>query len=239
MHTADILPAQPHDPPVELVANAFFVQSSIRMKPGVRVNRNMVVLRQDGELALLNPVRLTAEGEAQLEALGEVKHLLRMGVWHGIDDVYLKDRYQATFWCQEGSNTYPEPKPDRLLEEGVELPFRDMSLFVFRQTREPECAILWKRGGGLLVTCDSIQHVVSTPHFSLLAKLAVRALGLMKPAAIQPAWRKFMTKDGGSLRPDFERLLELDFDHLVGAHGTPLEGGAKSALAATVNRVFG
>jgi len=239
MPTVDHAPAHAHDPPVELVPDAFFIQSSIRMKPGVRVNRNMVVLREACELALLNPVRLSAEGEAQLEGLGEVRHLFRLGVWHGIDDVYLKDRYQATFWCQDGSDTYPEPKPDRLLEEGVELPFRDMSLFVFRQTQKPECAILWKRGGGLLVTCDSIQHVVSADGFSLLAKLGAHAMGLIKPAAIQSAWRKFMTKDGGSLRPDFERLLEFDFDHLVGGHGTPLKGGAKQALAATVNRVFG
>lgn len=239
MPTADIPPAQPHDPPVELVSDAFFVQSSIRIKPGVRVNRNMVVLRQDGELALLNPVRLTAEGEAQLEALGEVKHLFRLGMWHGIDDVYLKDRYGATFWCQAGSDMYPEPKPDRILEEGIELPFRDMSLFIFQQTQKPECAILWNHGGGLLVTCDSIQHHVSTPRFSLMGKAGAYAMGLMRPANIGPPWRKFMTKKGGSLRPDFERLLKLDFDILVGAHGTPLKRGAKPALAATVERVFG
>jgi hypothetical protein len=237
--TADFPPAEPHDPPVEVVSDAFFVQSSIQMAPGMRINRNMVVLRQDGELALLNPVRLTPEGEAQLEALGEVKHLFRLGFFHGVDDAYLKDRYAATFWCQAGSNVHSEPKPDRILEEGVDLPFRDMSLFVFQRTKKPECAIIWNRNGGLLVTCDSIQHQVSTPRCSLLAKVVMYPMGFMKPANIGPPWRKFMTKKGGSLQPDFERLLSLEFDHLVGAHGTPLRGGANAALGATVKRVFG
>jgi hypothetical protein len=239
MPTADIPPAQPHDPPVELVSDAFFVQSSIQMARGMRINRNMVVLREDGELALLNPVRLTAEGERELEALGEVKHLLRLGMFHGVDDAYLKGRYGATFWCQAGSNVHPEPKPDRILEEGAELPFRDMSLFVYHQTKQPECAVIWNRDGGLLVTCDSIQHHVSTPRCSLMAKAAMHAMGFMKPANIGPPWRKSMTKKGGSLQPDFERLLKLDFDHLVGAHGTQLLGGAKPVLATTVKRVFG
>ena len=47
-----------------------------------------------------------------------------------------------------------------------------------------------------------------------------------------------MTKPGGSLRPDFDRLLELSFENLVGAHGQPLLGGARDALRATVERVF-
>jgi hypothetical protein len=232
-------PAQPHDLPVELISDAFFIQSSIEMARGMRINRNMVVLRQDGELALLNPVRLTPEGEAQLEALGEVKHLIRLGFFHGVDDAYLKDRYGATFWCQARSNVHPEPTPDHILEESVELPFRDMSLFVFHQTKKPECAMVWNRDGGLLVACDSIQHHVSTPRCSFMAKAVMRAMGFMRPANIGPPWRKFMTKKGGSLQPDFERLLGLDFDHLVGAHGTPLRGGAKAALGATVERVYG
>ena len=47
-----------------------------------------------------------------------------------------------------------------------------------------------------------------------------------------------MTKPGGSLRPDFERLLATPFENLVGAHGQPLLGGANAALRSTVERVF-
>lgn len=38
---------------------------------------------------------------------------------------------------------------------------------------------------------------------------------------------------------ELDRLLELPFDNLVGAHDQPLFGGARDALRATVDRVFG
>lgn len=43
----------------------------------------------------------------------------------------------------------------------------------------------------------------------------------------------------GSLRPDWDRLLELSFMRLLGAHGSPLESGAREAVAATIARVYG
>ena len=74
---------------------------------------------------------------------------------------------------------------------------------------------------------------------ALLAKPVTHLMGFMKPANIGPPWKRLMTKPGGSLRPDFERLLELPFENLVGAHGQPLLGGANAALRRTVERVFG
>ena len=41
------------------------------------------------------------------------------------------------------------------------------------------------------------------------------------------------------MRGDFERVLALDFDNLISAHGTPKLGGAKEALARNVERLPG
>ena len=40
----------------------------------------------------------TADAVAQLEALGTVKHVLRLGPMHGRDDVFYVERYKPTFW---------------------------------------------------------------------------------------------------------------------------------------------
>lgn len=231
-------PVYPHDPIEELFEDVFWVHGSIRMGPGLLINRNMVVLRDGGELTLLGPVRLSDEGLEQLAELGEVKHVVRVGYFHGCDDQFYVDRYKAKFWCQEGSDNYPSPKPDEVIEQGTKLPAADTEAFVFRKTKSPECAILHRRHGGLLVTGDSVQHHVDTSRCSLLAKGVMYAMGFMKPANIGPPWRKTMTKEGESLKADFDNLLDLDFDHLVGAHGSVCRGGAKDALATTVRRVF-
>lgn len=52
-------PAYPHDPIVELFPEVFLLHGSIRMGRGMRMNRNMLILRQDGELSLINPVRMS------------------------------------------------------------------------------------------------------------------------------------------------------------------------------------
>lgn len=58
-------------------------------------------------------------------------------------------------------------------------------------------------------------------------------MGFFTPCVIGPVWLKAPTPPGGSLRADFERVLALDFDHLIAGHGTPRIGGAKEALAKT------
>jgi hypothetical protein len=54
---------------------------------------------------------------------------------------------------------------------------------------------------------------------------------------IGPIWLKASAPPGGSLRPDFERVLALDFDNLIAGHGRPKLGGAKDALARNVARL--
>lgn len=231
-------PALPHDEPREILPDVLFVHGSARMGPGMTINRNMVVLRHEGELTLVNPIRLSDAGEKALEAFGTVRHAMRLGPAHGVDDPYTVARFGARFWCQAGSATYPEPKPDVVLEDGVELPIPDLELIAYRETKSPECVLLWRRHGGLLLSCDSIQHWERASRCSLPAKAVTYLMGFMHPANIGPPWRKFMTQDGGSLRPDFERILEQPFENLVGAHGQPLLGGANAALRKTVERVF-
>ena len=162
-----------------------------------------------------------------------------------MDDAYTVERFGAEFWSFPDQENYPEPRPDHLLAEGASLPIPDAELFIFRETLHPEGCVLWRRRG-LLVACDSIQHWESTDGCSAFGAFVTRAIGwvrpklsFMHPANLGPFWVPTMTRLGGSLRPDFERLLELPFDHLVGAHGQPLLGGAHTALRASVERVLG
>ncbi len=236
---ADKYPAaQPHDDPVEIFPDVLYVHGSFRMAPGMTINRNMVVLRHDGELSLINPVRLSPAGEKALQDYGEITRLIRLGPMHGLDDPYYVDRFGAELWSQEGGTEYADPPPLVVIDESTEAPFPSAKFIPFRETKIPECVLLLERDGGILLSCDSIQHWASTSRCSLLAKAVCYAVGFMHPANIGPFWLKLMTKPGGSLKPDFERILEHDFEHVIGAHGQAMQGGAKAALRATVDRVF-
>ncbi len=224
----------PHDPIREVAPDLFFVGGTFQMSRLMRISRNMVVVRSGDELTLLNPIRLSAAGERELESLGTVKHVVRLGSFHGYDDAYVVARFAAKFWCQPGSDRYEMPKPDHELVAGGPLPLPDAELFEFREIRKPECALLIRRGKGLLITCDGLQHYGDFSRHSLVAKTMMPLMGFGRRMLVGPLWLKYLTKRGGTLKPDFERLLELPFDALISAHGTPLMTGAKEAVRQAV-----
>ena len=235
----DYPPPLPHEPIAELFPDIYWVQGSVRFGRGVTFNRNMVVLRHDDTLTIISPVRLSAEGETALDALGTVKHVVRIGNYHGMDDCYYVDHYGAEYWAQEGSSVYPAPKPDRVLMEGAKLSVPDADFIQFRETKFPEGAIHLKRHGGLLITADSVQNHERWPYTSIMAWLIMHAMGFRAKLLIGPPWKKMMTQEGGSLRPDFDRLLALEFDHQIGGQGQLCRGGAKAKLQAAVETAFG
>ena len=224
-------PAEPHGDLQPIFENAWFVTGSVLFKPLVRLVRNMVVLRHEGELTLVNAVRLNADGELALDALGKVAHVMKIG-GHGMDDAYYADRYGAKLWTADPQGGATE------LAEATELPLPGVKVFRFRDTLSPEAALHVERDGGLLVTCDSVQHWVPHPLMSTGAKIITALMGFRNPAQIGPPWRKIQTPPGGSLREDFDRFASLPFDKLIGGHGGLLEANASRVLDESIKRTF-
>ncbi len=105
--------------------------------------------------------------------------------------------------------------------------------------KEWESALLIRRDSGLLITCDSIQNYGDYRHASWLARVMFPLLGFPKTTLVGPFWLKWMTPRGSSLEGEFRRLLELEFDQLLSAHGTLLASGAHEAVKAAVDKAFG
>lgn len=228
----------PHESIREIGSDLYYAPGHFDLAPMMRVSRNMVIVRNGGELTLVNPIRLSPEGEGELESLGHVRHAIRLGFFHGVDDAYIVARFGAEFWCQAQSTHHKQPKPNHILTEGGPLPLPGATLLEFRETRRPECVLRIPHGGGTLLTCDALQHYGSFERHSLVAKMAMPLMGFRRTLLIGPLWLKYMTKEGGSLRSDFERIAGLQFDALVAAHGTPLTSGAHEALRAAIDFAY-
>jgi len=234
MTMTNYAPLMPHHGLQPIAENTWFVQGSVNLNRFVRLQRNMVALRHGGELTLINAIRLDDAGLAALEQLGRIAHVVKIG-GHGMDDAFYLDRYGATHWA------LPEPAA-RLGAEVLStehLPHPGLSLFVFQDTKEPEGALVWEVDGGLLINCDSVQHWEPSDLMSLSAKVVTKVFGFQKPAQIGPLWLKVMTPEGGSLEPDFERLIAMPFRHIVGGHGGLCRDEGKPLLRATMGRMFG
>ena len=228
-----------HGPIQEITDDVFWVQGSVQLAPGMRLTRNMVIVRNGDDLTIVSAVRLSPEGEAELEGLGTPRHVVKIGFFHGMDDAYYLERFGATYWALPGGTRPEDPTADKELRPDS-LPNPDAELFEFRDSKEREGALLIKRAGGILITCDAVQNWSTSKGCSLLARVASHVIGFRRrPAQIGPPWRKQMTPDGATLQPDFERLAELDFAHLIAAHGQPLRDSAKQDLVATISATYG
>ena len=235
----DYPPPSRHDAPEEIFPGVFLVRGSMQTSALMRFNRTMLVVREGDQLTVLNSVRLTPQGEAELDRLGTVRHVIRLGYYHGRDDRYYADRYGAEFWAPDGSRTEPGPVADRVFATGGELPLANAEAYVLAAARGPEAVILL-RDHRLLVTCDSLQYYPDRRFCSLLARVAMPLMGFpLRRVIIGPLWLKAMTPEGGSLESDFDNILALDFDNLVPGHGALRRHDAKDSVRDAVAAVYG
>ncbi len=228
------LPLREIFPDIWLASSQLTMSIPLRLK--IRFSRNMVAVLQPEGWVLLNPVRLSADAEAQLLAKAPFKHAVRLGSFHGRDDRYYVERHGVQLWGAPGRHAYPEPAISQTIHEEGPLPLPNAQVVVFRGATRAECVVCLPQHQ-LLVTCDCVQHYENDPLISRLGKIVMSRLGFFTPCVIGPFWLKEVTPRGGSLREDFERILALDFDSLIAGHGTPKIGGAKQALRTNVERL--
>ena len=235
---------RPHGELHEVLPGVFRVQGSIYIGP-MRFSRNMTVIPDDDGLVLINTVRLNEAGLAALDALGPVRHILRIGGWHGSDDAFYKDRYGCPVSAVKGQRYFPGTDPhkgqtyfqaDHLLDEGSKLPIEGASLYVVHSD-PPEAILRIPAQGGTLITADALVHWPRTDkRFNLFGRIGMALGGVVKPYTMMKPWID-------KYRPppaEVAGILRLGFDNVLPGHGEPVLGGAaekfRPAIDAYVTR---
>ncbi len=233
--------AHEHGELKELLPGIHFVTGTVAMSGPlpVRFSRNMTVIRNNGGLTLINSLRLDHEGLEALDRLGTVENVVRLAGFHGMDDPFYKDRYGAKVWSVDapyvtgfgtGSESYF--MPDVVMDAETTLPIDNARLILFESAKPGEGLLVLDRDGGIIVSGDCLQNWATTDrYFSLPAKLMMRLMGFIKPHNVGPGWLKAAKPD----RAEIKRLLELDFRHVLPAHGAPVLGEAKERYAPVVD----
>jgi hypothetical protein len=232
-------PALPHSQLEQIFPDIFFVTGAMQtvlMNAPFQFSRNMTIIRDGNALTLINSIRLDDAGLEQLDALGRVAHVVKIGSLHGRDDAFYKARYGAIFWAAPDMVHEHGLVADRELRPGDGMPFTGCSVFDFRTTRMPECILHIDRAGGILVACDALMNLLAPDdYFSDQSSQRMKEMGFFQPANFGPVW--FQMNEPKA--QDFNFLKELSFRHAICAHGPPLCDTAKDAYSARFERVFG
>jgi hypothetical protein len=231
-------PVWPHSEIKEIFPDIFFVTgTNITHHDNAKLqhSRNMVIIRDNGKLSLINTVRLDDKGLACLDALGEVTNVVRIGAFHGRDDVFYLGRYGAKLWALEGIIHENNRNTDVYLTSNGQMPIPNCSVFIFETSRFPEAILHISQQNGILITCDSIKNWLAPDQFfsTETAKL-YQEQGFFGAASISNVWKQACNVNSS----DFRRLKTLEFRHLLSAHGAPLLNNADELVAKTISKEY-
>ncbi|MBK9036067.1 MAG: hypothetical protein IPL61_33290 [Myxococcales bacterium] len=229
----------PHGSLAEVFTDVFLVTGTSRptfQGQTWQFSRNMTVVRDGDELTLINTVRLDDAGLAALDQLGRVKHVVKIGAFHGIDDAFYVDRYQARLWALPGAVHESGKATDVELVVGGATPFAGASLFVYETAKQPEGVLRIDRDGGILISCDSLQNWAEADEwFDETSAATMGQIGFIKPCNVGPGWRQASQAQAS----DFARLQALTYKHLISAHGAPVKDDAHARYGATFKELYG
>lgn len=234
---SDFHPAMPHGDLEEIFPGVYFVTGTMKAEffgSMWQFSRNMTVVKEGDDLTILNSVRLNDDGLKALDALGTVKHVVRVGAMHGHDDPFYVDRYKATYWAMPGTPLAEGLTIDKELVTGGETPFSDCSLFCFETCKAPECVVRIDREGGIAVACDALMNWEPDEFFDASTTEKMRPMGFFTPATVGPAWIQMMEP-----KPeDFARLKDFSFKHALPGHGKPVRDTALQDFHASFAKAF-
>lgn len=197
---------------------------------GLQLGTRMTVIRlPDGALWLHSVVAIDDLLADEIQALGPVHHLVVPNLYHHLYAVDSIQRWPAARVHAPTAmrRKRPELRIDAELTEtpdpgwcGVLTPVHidgamlDETVFVHRPSRT-------------LITSDLVENFDTSPH--LPTRLYLRAAGLQG----RVGWSRLLRgvyRDRGATRRSLERLLGLDFDRIILAHGQVLEQGGPAAM---------
>lgn len=223
----------------EIFPNIFFVMGTNITNYNnseLQHSRNMVIVRNDNKLSLINTVRLNDVGLQNLDDLGQVENIIRIGAFHGRDDAFYLDRYNAKLWALNGMKHNDNRLTDIWLIPNNQMPFPTCSLFIFETSLHPEGLLHIDQEGGILITCDSIKNWLSPDQFfSAETANLYQEQGFFGAASISKVWQQACNVNVS----DFIRLKNLKFNHLISAHGDPLLNTAYECVSKTIKQEYG
>ncbi len=219
--------------------DVWWTWGTVQVGPGLAFPRNMVIVREPDGLVVIHPVMMPVEEQAKIETLGPIKHIVRLGAGHGMDDAAYIARYKPTTWGQPGALLGEGATRDRELVTGGPSPLAGGTVIAFDTSKSAECVIHVPRHGGIVLSCDSIQNWSDAPGTTALMKPVSRLMGFKGRACLGPLWRKRSEpKDGANFKATYEKILGLEFVHLIGGHGAPLKDTARADLRAAVAAAY-
>lgn len=210
-------------------------ESVIVIGPGIRFPIRMVLIRQsDGGLWVWSPIEIDDQLAAEIEALGPVRHLVAPNSYHHMHMSAAALRYpDARVWAPQGlEKKQPNLRIDGHLNPALDWGGELETTAVLGADGISEFVFFHRPSRTLLLT-DLVFNM--DDRATGITRFVLWVFGSLGRLARSRMWN-LMIKDREAFGASVTRILELDFDRVVPAHGAIIESDAKAALTEALAR---
>lgn len=215
---------------LEKIAENVWVAAAPLSFMGLHVGTRMTVIRlSSGAVLLHSPVPLSAGLQAEIDAVGSVRHIVCPNLFHHM-------------YAGEALSTWPQAKlhgPKKLQKKRQDLHFDA----VLSDTPDPDWqgellpitiagsllneTVLYHVPSQTLVTSDLVENFKQHPHW--LTRTYLRLNGMLGKITWPPVMR-IVYLNRRAARADIERILALPFERIIIAHGDIIRRNARETL---------
>jgi len=209
----------------------FVVDDALTMGPGVRLPIRTTILRHEGRLAIISPVRFDDAAAAAIDVLGVVDWLIAPNLYHHLFLGPAKARWpSARIAAPRGLEAkQPTLKFDAWLEDGSPWPELVQTQPIAGVPAINEHVFMHTASKTLIVT-DLLFHVLKAPNFAtwMMLKVISGTLGRCAPSRM---WR-WLCKDKTARDASLDAVLQWPIERLIPAHGLIVDKDAHSVVQA-------
>lgn len=186
--------------------------------------RSTLVRLGDGGVWMHSPIPIDEALAKQIDALGEVRHIVAPNGWHDRYSKVAKERYpNATLWASPAlRQSKEEPAVDAWLGQSEPPWANEVRPHLIEGAPKADEFVFLHAGTSTLILTDllfQIRYPVNT-----LTKMVLWMAGTSGGKLAQSRLWRSVTKDRAAAGRSVRKMLEWDFRRVVLAHGDLVEG---------------
>lgn len=213
----------------QLAEDLYCAEGTYRAPGGVVFSLRSTIIRTDAGVIMLSPIPFDHATAAEIDALGPVVTIIAPNRLHHLSVDAAQRRWpEAQTLAAPGlPGKRSDLRFDAELEGGLVAP--GLHAYLIEGAPAVSELVFLHEPSRTLVVTDLVFHVHKAPNLMtwLVLRLVARTLGRLRTSRLWTLFRK----DRAALSRSVLRVLELEFDRLVMAHGEVVETGGREALA--------
>lgn len=214
----------------EFAENIWTFEEEAKVAPAVHFPMRMTAMRlTDGSVVLHSPIKISAEVAEQIRQIGPVRYIAAPNLFHHLFILdALKLFPEAELYIADGlEKKRKDLKNYKHLSQAPTEWGEDIELTLYEGIPMVGEYVFLHKKSRTLITTDVVFNIECAKNW--VSRMLFKLDGIYQQIS-QGRLLKLITKDRKARQASMEKIIELDFDKVLMAHGPPIIKDAKAQM---------